>query len=95
MPDFIILGSLSEIESARWNECFVGEVEDYAYLLAVEESGISGFTWAYATVWDGDILLAAMPAFITEYGLDTTLQGTGKKIATAVSKLFPRLLKIK
>ena len=95
MPEIRIINTLREISSNRWNACFTGVVENYEYLLAVEEAGIKGFTYAYVTAWEQETLIGAMPAFLTDYALDTTLQGTGKKITSAIASAFPNLLKVK
>lgn len=95
MLEIRIFQTLRDINSKSWNACFAGVVENYEYLLAVEEAGIKGFSWAYVTAWDDDVLIAAMPAFLTDYALDTTLQGTGKHITTALKSAFPKLLTVK
>lgn len=95
MPEIRILETLREIAPQAWNHCFPGEVEDYHYLLATEEAGIQGFSWCYVTAWADGTLLAAIPAFLTDYHLDATLQGTGKKITNAITSAFPTLLTMK
>lgn len=95
MPEIRIMKTLREINPDSWNACFAGVVENYEYLLAVEEAGIKGFSYVYVTAWEQEELIAAMPAFITDYALDTTLQGTGKKITGAIASTFPNLLKVK
>ncbi len=95
MPDIIILQTLRDVSSISWNECYLGEAENYDYLMAIEEAGIKGFSWAYVTAWDRGVLIAAMPAFLTDYALDTTLQGAGKKITSTIAAVFPNMLKIK
>lgn len=95
IPEIRILSSVKQTEESAWNICFPGILEDYAYLLAVEESGMLGFRWLYVTAWQNETLLAAMPGFLTSYNLDTTLEGIGKKIVTASRTLLPDLLKMK
>lgn len=95
MPDIIILQTLRDVGSLSWNKCFLGEVENYEYLSAIEEAGIKGFSWSYVTAWEHGVLVAAMPGFITDYALDTTLQGTCKKITSSISSAFPNLFKLK
>ena len=95
MANVKITNSLHDILRDDWNSCFAGEPEAYDYLLAVEDSGIKGFEWRYLTAWDGNILLAAMPAYLNDYALDTTLQGAGKKITGAIRAALPRLLTVK
>lgn len=95
MAEIRIFQSLTEVSAAQWNACFAQDVENYEYLLATEQSGIQGFSWAYVTAWQDGVLVAAMPAFFSDYALDTTLQGVGKKITTAIATVFPKLLKVK
>jgi predicted N-acyltransferase len=38
-------------------------------------------------------LVAAVPGFITDYQLDTTLRGLPRKISDAIQRVFPRFLK--
>ena len=95
MPEFRMIDSIKSIGQAQWDACFVGDAENYGYLLATEEAGLKGFAWGYVTAWENDRLIAAMPGFFSDYELDTTLQGTGKKITTAIKAKFPNLLKLK
>ncbi|MBI3440257.1 MAG: GNAT family N-acetyltransferase [Proteobacteria bacterium] len=95
MTEIRILSSLDEIDAGQWNACFPGEPEDYNYLRAVETSGLPGFTWQYLTAWEKGLLIAAIPAFFTNYSLDSTLDGAGKKMTGAFRSIFPNLLTMK
>lgn len=64
---------LGSIDREQWNACFSGEAEGYDYLLAVERAGIPGFDFRYVVGRAGGRIVAAMPAFLTRYGLETTL----------------------
>jgi len=77
------------IPQAAWDACFPGDPEGWAYYRAVEESRLEAFSWLYLAARDGDRVLAVVPAFITDYGLDTTIQG-GLRAA-----LRPLLLRFK
>ncbi len=90
-----ILRSLHEVTREAWNACFAGELEDYDYLLAVEEAGMAGFSWRYVIAQHGGELIAAVPAFLTHYALDTTLEGLPKKIAVLVRTALPGVLTCK
>ncbi len=95
MLEVKIFDTLRQINRDSWNLCFTNEVENYDYLLATEEAGIKGFKWRYVTIWRDDMLIAAMPAFLSDYDLDTTLQGVGKKITNTIRSAFPKLLTLK
>jgi len=76
-----------------WNRLFPGELEDHAYYRAVEKSGLPDFEWLYFGVYANGALRAAVPAFITDYELDTTLTGPLRRVSDAIARMFPRLLK--
>ena len=77
----------------EWNRLFPGELEDHAYYLAVEKSGLPDFEWLYFGVRENGELRAAAPAFITDYELDTTLRGSLRRVTEVILRVFPRLLK--
>lgn len=86
--------SISAFAATDWNRLFPHELEDHAYLRAIEHAGLAGFRYQYFAVSDGERLLAAVPAFRTEYRLDTTVQGGLRRITGSLAKIFPRLLRI-
>lgn len=86
--------SIDAFAPMEWNRLFPHELEDHAYLRAVERAGLPGFRYVYFTVRDGDRLLAAVPAFVTDYRLDTTVQGGLRRVTGSLAKIFPRLLRI-
>jgi predicted N-acyltransferase len=88
--------SIRELGRDAWNACFPQEVETYDYLEAVESAGIEGFSWRYVVVYDGPDVIAAMPAFLCTYGLETTLPaGVLHAAIGRVRKLFPGFLKLR
>ena len=87
MPDLRVINSLQDIDKQQWNACFSGEVKNYDYLLAIEESALAGFSFRYLTVWSGNTLQAAAPMFLTHYSLDTTVQGVGRKLTTRIKRM--------
>src|SRR6185503_17149774 len=95
MPEFRVINSLHDIEKRQWGVCFPGEVENYDYLLAIEESALAGFSFCYLTAWQGSTLQSGTPMFVTDYSLDTTLQGVGRKLTSRIKNAFPKLLTTK
>lgn len=90
-----VLDSLAQVEREQWTALFPGEVEDYDYLTAVELAGLDGFRWRYVLVSEGERILAAAPAFLTEYPLETTLSGAGRRLADSLRRRFPDALTLR
>ncbi|TAN04993.1 MAG: GNAT family N-acetyltransferase [Rhodanobacteraceae bacterium] len=86
--------SIDAFTAADWNRLFPRELEDHAYLRAIEHAGLAGFRYLYFAVHDGGRLLAAAPAFVTDYRLDTTMDGGLRRVAAALARVFPRWLRI-
>jgi predicted N-acyltransferase len=95
MPEVRVVETLADVDRDAWSALFPGDLEDYDYLTAVERSGLDGFCWRYVLVSEGGDLVAAAPGFITDYPLETTLGGPGRRIADAVLRAFPRLLTLR
>lgn len=92
MPDCRVVSSITEIGRDAWDALFPGEVERYDYLLAVEKAGLDGFRWRYVVLEESGRAVAAAPAFITDYALDTTLTGGSKRCVAGIRQLFPAAL---
>lgn len=90
-----ITHSITEIDRASWDACFTDATETYDYLLAVEQAGISGFAWRYVAVEFAGRIIAAVPAFLTDYALDTTLTGRSRDIVAGIRRLIPHALTLR
>jgi len=88
----VTANSIEAFGRDEWNALFPGELEDWGYYRAVERSGLAGFAWLYFGVRDGDRLRAAVPAFVVDYRLDTTVTGPLRRVTDAITRVFPRLL---
>jgi predicted N-acyltransferase len=86
--------TIDAFAAADWNRLFPHELEDHAYLRAIERADLAGFRYLYFAVHDNGQLLAAAPAFVTDYRLDTTMDGGLRRVAGALAHVFPRLLQI-
>lgn len=86
--------SIQAIERDAWNACFPGELENWDYLLAVEQSAMDGFQWRYLALYDNQQLVAVTSAFVTRYPLDTTIQGIGKRLIQGLRRYWPGLLQL-
>lgn len=90
-----VVDSVTAFDTKEWNDCFPGEIENWNYYRAVEDAGIAGFAFRYFAVTENNSLRAVVPAFITTYRLDTTAQGSLKRVTSTLVRFFPRLLSIR
>ena len=90
----ILARSIEAFDREEWNALFADELEDWFYYHAVENAGLPGFEWIYLGIWEHGRLRAAVPGFVTEYRLDTTLSGPWKRVTRAIARVAPRLLGI-
>ncbi|MBJ6134521.1 GNAT family N-acetyltransferase [Ochrobactrum sp. Q0168] len=91
-----VVASIAHIGRDAWNSCFPNEIEDYDYLLAVEQAGIEGFSWRYMTIVQNERVIAAMPVFLTAYQLDTTLdEGYMRSLVRGIRRHWPGFLTLR
>jgi predicted N-acyltransferase len=87
---------LRDIGKEAWNACFQGEIENFDYLLAVEQAGIEGFVWRYMALFERGQLIAAMPLFLTDYQLETTFESKPlRRLTRRIRRHFPGFLVLK
>ena len=89
----VVADSIEAFGRDEWNRLFPDELEDWSYYRAVERSGLADFAWVYFGVREDGRLRAAVPAFVTDYELDTTVTGALRHVTDALSRAFPRLLR--
>jgi predicted N-acyltransferase len=87
-----VLATLDDLPCADWDALFGDALEGFDYLYAVERAGLDGFDWRYVLVQQGGRLVAAAPAFITDYRLETTFDGGGRKVAEQVRRFAPGVM---
>ena len=88
MMEFRAHSSIRAIAQAEWDACFPGDPEGWAYYEAVERSGLPGFTLLVFEVHRDGIPVVVVPGFITEYRLDTTVQGVWKTLLRPLAPLL-------
>ena len=92
----VVATSIRSIGKLAWNICFQDEIEDYDYLLAVETSGMEGFACHYLALFEDGRAVAAMPLFLTEYQLETTMESTRlREIVRRIRRHLPSFLTLK
>ena len=95
MLDIRITQSIAEIGKEAWNACHPHALEDFDYLQAVEYADIKGFHLRYIAAYQDQYLIAATPAFLHNYMLDTLFEGYAKKLCGLLRVPFPSALVLK
>jgi predicted N-acyltransferase len=90
--EILVVNSIEAFGQDEWNRLFPDELEDWSYYRAVERAGLPNFAWLYFGARENGTLCAAIPAFVTDYRLDTTLTGPLRRVTEAIARIFPRLL---
>jgi predicted N-acyltransferase len=91
--DVLIAHSIEAFGRDEWNRLFPDELEEWNYYHAVERAGLPDFAWLYLGVREDGVLRAAVPAFIIDYRVDTTLTGPLRRATDSIARIFPRLLR--
>ena len=95
-PQICVASSIGELGREAWNACFRDEVEGYDYLLAVEQAGMAGFEWHYIALFEHGRMISAMPSFVTDYELETTVDViSSRRAAQRIRRYFPKFLVLK
>lgn len=95
MPETRVVRSIHEIGREAWDACCAGAIEGFDYLAAVEEAGLAGFDWRYVVAEEAGRVVAAMPGFFTDYSLDTTLTGLGRRLVSVTRRFAPRAFTVR
>ncbi|MEO8419035.1 MAG: GNAT family N-acetyltransferase [Methylophilaceae bacterium] len=85
----------AKYEETVWDRLLPGDAESYRYHLAFELGKIEGFRTGYAAVRRGGIVVCLAPYFITDYRLDSTIQGPLKRFTSWLQGYAPGLLSLK
>ena len=92
---YVVETTIAAFAPEEWDRCFPDEPENWAFYRTCERAGPSGFFWYYAAAYEDARLIAAVPAFGTEYRLDTTVQGAWKSVTDRLYRLAPALMSLR
>lgn len=92
----VIVNQVKDIPRKQWDEIFPADIiEGYAYYRAIDESNLPLFLLYYAIVYENNRIVCIAPFFITNFSLDTTIQGYFKNIVSSIQKILPKLFRMK
>jgi len=86
---------IAEIPVDDWNKVFPDVLESYAFFNTLDESSLEQFSFYYIMVYDRATPVCAVPCFIMDYSLDTTVAGPTKRIMNAIEKCMLNIFSIR
>lgn len=87
--------SAAKYEEVLWDKLLPNDAESYRYHLAFEVGKVEGFETGYVAVKRSGVVICIAPYFVTDYRLDTTVQGRLKRFLNKITRYAPKLLSIK
>lgn len=87
--------SAAKYEEILWDKLLPNDAESYRYHLAFEIGNVEGFKTGYVAVKRNGVVICIAPYFVTDYRLDTTIQGGLKRFLNKITHYAPTLLSVK
>lgn len=90
-----VVKSIAQIPLGDWNKVFPDVLESYDFFNTLDESSLEQFSFYYIMVYDRRTPVCAVPCFIMNYSLDTSIAGPIKRITNSIKKRMPNLFSLK
>ena len=86
---------IGAIPQDDWDACFAGDPETWLYYRALEQAELAVFSPLYFAAREGGHVIGVVPAFMTTYSLDTTIQGRWRARLDPVLRRFRKALMVR
>ncbi|MBF0478040.1 MAG: GNAT family N-acetyltransferase [Candidatus Omnitrophica bacterium] len=90
-----IYRSVDEISVDAWGRIFPSVAENYFFYKVIEKTFPKEYKFYYLAIYQDNNIVCLVPAFVTEFALDTTIKGPLKYFTQKIRKIFPHLFTIK
>ena len=90
-----VVRRISSISRDDWNEVFPNTLENYDFFKTLDESGVEQFSFYYIVVYDRQVLVGATACFLTNYSLDSSINGPLRRLTNRIKKLAPNIFSLK
>ncbi len=85
----------AKYEETTWHRLLPNSLEGYRYHLAFELGKVVGFKTGYISLSKAGTVVCIAPIFVTDYVLDTALQGPMKSLTHNLKKWLPHLTTVR
>lgn len=87
--------SAAKFPEETWKSLMKDDLEGYRLHLAFDSANVQGFKTGYLAVKKNQVIVCLAPFFITDYHLDTTVQGRLKSLLQKVREKIPFMMRVK
>jgi hypothetical protein len=87
--------SAAKFPEEIWKSLMKDDLEGYRLHLAFDSANVQGFKTGYLAIKKNQVVVCLAPFFITDYHLDTTVQGKLKSLLQKVREKIPFLMRVK
>lgn len=87
--------SAAKFPEETWKTLLKDDLEGYRLHLAFDSANVQGFKTGYLAVKKNQVIVCLAPFFITDYNLDTTVQGRLKPLLQKIRERIPFLMRVK
>ena len=86
---------ITDIPREDWEGVFPDILEGYDFYKTLDESRFEQFSFYYIVVYDNNSAVAAAPCFSMRYSLDTSVNGTARRVFNYTKKFIPNVFSVK
>ncbi len=90
-----VVRKITQIPADQWGAVFPDVLEGYYFLKTFDEAKLDQFEFLYICVYQDKKLVGAVPCFMTDYSLDTSINGPLRRLTNAIKRVFPDLFCIR
>lgn len=86
---------ITQIPRDDWNKVYPDILESYDFYKTLDEAPLHQFTLFYIMVYERRTPVAAVPGFLVNYSLDTSINGVLRRVTNSIKKIAPNIFSIK
>lgn len=90
-----VVRKIEDIPAADWNKVYPDILESYNFFRAIDDSNLEQFSFYYIMVYDRSTPVGATTCFLTDYSLDTSINGPLRRITNSIKRIRPRIFSMK
>lgn len=90
-----IVHHASAIPRGEWEKVFPQVMENYGFYKTLDESGFDQFDFHYVLIYENGKLALICPCFFMKFPLDTSINGTFRRLTNAIKRCVPDIFSLK